>query len=44
MVSFELGTALVERDGMAEVANSSIGVYGWEGVWNQTNGANRIPT
>ena len=44
MVGHELSTALIERDGVAEVADSSIGVYEWEGTWNQPDGANGIPT
>ena len=44
IVCFELGAALVEGQGMAEVADTSIGVYEWESMWNQTNRTNRIPT
>ena len=29
---------------MAEVADSSIRVCEWKGVWNHPDGANRIPT
>jgi len=29
---------------VAEVADSSIGVCEWEGVWNKPDGANGIPT
>ena len=29
---------------MAEVADSSIGPYEWESVWNHPTGANGIPT
>ena len=44
MVGHELSTALIKRDCVAEVADSSIGVYEWEGAWNQPDGANGIPT
>ena len=43
IVGLELGAALGERDGVAEVADSSIGPYEWEGTWNHPNGANSIP-
>jgi hypothetical protein len=44
MVGLKLGTALIECDGMAEVADSSIRARKREGVWNQPDGADSIPT
>ena len=44
MVGLKPGTALIEREGMAKVANGRIRTCEWEIVWNQPDGANRIPT
>jgi hypothetical protein len=44
MVGLELCAAFIERDGMAEVAHGSIGGREWEGMRDQPNSTNRIPT
>ncbi len=43
MVCLKLGTALVQRDGMTEVADSSIRMCEREGVWNDPDGRYGIP-
>jgi hypothetical protein len=43
IIGLEFGAVFVERDGMSEVANRSIGGSKWEGARHYPDGANRIP-